>query len=178
MKTIKTYEGFFDFFKKKESDDDKIVKDYIKRLEHLKSYLEKGEVAPYDILINKEGTEQGEMYFTRYMFMFDDSPIRIAKAESDRKYSQGWNQESQKDFIEQGCVKKNNWVFYLLYMENADESVIGSPDLLEDLYELAGWCFNRNKENKRIKKIRGNMNPAADLLDDDIYGDTPVNKRG
>jgi len=178
MKTIKTYEGFFDFFKKKESDDDKIVKDYIKRLEHLKTYLEKGEVAPYDILINTEGTEQGESYYTRYMFMFDDSPIKIVKAEADRKYRQGWNQETQKGYIEQGAVKKNNNVFYKLYMENADESVIGSPDLLEDLYELGEWCFKRNKENQRIKKIRGNMNPAADLLDDDIYGNTPVNKRG
>jgi hypothetical protein len=35
MNTIKTYEGFFDFFKKKESDDDKIVKDYIKRFKNL-----------------------------------------------------------------------------------------------------------------------------------------------
>jgi hypothetical protein len=110
--------------------------------------------------------------------MFDDSPIKIVKAEADRKYRQGWNQETQKNYIDGGAVKKNNNVFYKLYMENADESVIGSPDLLEDLYELGEWCFKRNKENQRIKKIRGNMNPAADLLDDDIYGNTPVNKRG
>ena len=41
MKNIKTYEGFFDFFKKKKSDDDQIAEDYLKRLEHLKSFLEK-----------------------------------------------------------------------------------------------------------------------------------------
>ena len=35
MRTIKTFEGFFDFLKKKRSDDDKIVMDYIKRLEYL-----------------------------------------------------------------------------------------------------------------------------------------------
>jgi hypothetical protein len=101
--------------------------------------------------------------------MFDDSPIRIAKAQADRKYT-GWNVETQKDFIEQGCVKKNNSVFYLLSIDSAEETVRGSADLLEDLYELAEWCFKRNKENQRIKKIRGNMNPAADLLDDDIWG--------
>lgn len=37
MNTIKTFEGFFDIFKKKRSADDKIVIDYIKRLEHLKT---------------------------------------------------------------------------------------------------------------------------------------------
>ena len=171
-----TYEGFFDFFKKSESDDDKIVKDYIKRLDHLKTYLERGKVAPYDILINTDGTEQGESYYTRYRFIFDDSAIKIVKAESDKKYT-GWNIESQKDFIEQGGVKKKNSVFYLLSIERAEETVRGSADLLEDLYELAEWCFRRNKENKRIAKIRGNMNPAADLLDDDIWGDTPLDKR-
>ena len=178
MKNIKTYEGFFDIFKKKKSEDDKIVMDYIKRLEHLKSYLEKGGVAPYDITINLNGTETGEQYFTRYRFQFDDSPIRIVKAEADRKYRRGWSEEIQKQFInDDGAVKKNNNVFYKLYIENADESVRADVDLLEEMHELSEWCFKQNKENKRIKKIRGNMNPAADLLDDDIWGDTPVDKR-
>jgi hypothetical protein len=66
-------------------------------------------------------------------------------------------------------VKKNNNVFYKLYIENADESVRADVDLLEEMHELSEWCFKQNKENKRIKKIRGNMNPAADLLDDDIW---------
>ena len=79
MKTIKTFEGFFDIFKKNRSEDDKIVIDYIKRLEHLKKYLEKGEVAPYEITISTEGTEPGENYYKRYRFMFDDSPIKIIK---------------------------------------------------------------------------------------------------
>ena len=177
MKTIKTFEGFFDIFKKKRSADDEIVIDYIKRLEHLKTYLEKGEVAPYEITTNPEGTEPGEKYFSRYRFMFDDSPIRIVKTQSDSKYGQGWGQETQKNYIDQGCVKKNNHVFYKLHMENADEPVKANVDLLEEFHELAEWCYKTNKENIRIKKIRGNMNPAADLLDDDIYGNTPVGKR-
>lgn len=181
MKTIKTYEGFFDFLKKKrtssadvpakaKSADDVIVEDYMKRLEHLKGHLEKGKVSPYDILINTEGTEEG-VYYTRYRFMFDDSPIRISKVEADgRKYRSGWNIETQKSYMEQGAVKKNNHVFYLLLIENADEAVNGDVGLLEDLHELADWCYKKNKENRRIDKIRGNMNPAADLLDDDIWG--------
>jgi hypothetical protein len=177
MKTIKTFEGFFDIFKKKRSADDKIVMDYIRRLEHLKTYLEKGEVAPYEIAISTEKTEPGERYFTRYRFQFDDSPIRIIKTESDRKYRLGWNRETQQNYIGQGAVKKDNWVFYKLHMENADEPVKASVDLLEEFHELAEWCFKTNKENIRIKKIRVNMNPAADLLDDDIYGNTPVGKR-
>ena len=177
MNTIKTFEGFFDIFKKKRSADDKIVMDYIKRLEHLKSYLEKGEVAPYEITISTEGTEPGEQYFTRYRFQFDDSPIRIIKTEADQKYGNGWGVETQKSYLDQGGVKKDNNVFYKLYIENADESVRADVDLLEEMHELAEWCFKQNKENQRIKKIRGNMNPAADLLDDDIYGNTPVGKR-
>jgi hypothetical protein len=177
MKNIKTYEGFFDIFKKKKSEDDKIVMDYIKRLEHLKSYLEKGGVAPYDITTNPEGTEPGEKYFSRYRFQFDDSPIRIVKVEADRKYPKGWNEESQKSFFEQGAVKKNNHVFFLLDIENVDETVKADVDLMEELFELAHFCYKQNKENKRIKKIRGNMNPAADLLDDDIWGDIPLDKR-
>ena len=177
MKTIKTFEGFFDIFKKKRSEDDKIVMDYIKRLEHLKSYLEKGEVAPYEISISTEGTEPGEQYFTRYRFQFDDSPIRIIKTQADRKYNSGWSRETQKNYLDQGAVKKDNHVFYKLHMENADEPVKANVDLLEEMHELSEWCFKQNKENQRIKKIRGNMNPAADLLDDDIYGNTPVGKR-
>ena len=177
MRTIKTFEGFFDIFKKKRSDDDKIVMDYIKRLERLKSYLEKGEVAPYEITISTEGTEPGDQYYTKYRFQFDDSPIRIIKAQADEEFRRGWNEESQKSFFDQGAVKKNNHVFYKLHIENADESVRADVDLLEEMHELSEWCFKTNKENIRIKKIRGNMNPAADLLDDDIYGDTPVVKR-
>lgn len=177
MKTIKTYEGFFDIFKKKRSEDDKIVMDYIKRLERLKSYLEKGGVAPYEISISTEGTEAGEQYFTRYRFQFDDSPIRIIKTEADQKYGNGWGPETQKNYLDGGAVKKNNNVFYKLYIENADESVRADVDLLEEIHELAEWCFKQNKENQRIKKIRSNMNPAADLLDDDVWGDTPLDKR-
>ena len=177
MNTIKTFEGFFDIFKKKRSADDKIVIDYIKRLEHLKTYLEKGEVAPYEITISTEGTEPGENYYKRYRFMFDDSPIKIIKAQADRKYRNGWSLETQQGYIDQGAVKKDNHVFYKLHMENVDEPVKANVDLLEEFHELAEWCFKTNKENIRIKKIRGNMNPAADLLDDDIYGDTPVGKR-
>ena len=177
MKTIKTYEGFFDFFKKKKSEDDKIVMDYIKRLEHLKSYLEKGGVAPYEITISTVDTEPGERYYTRYRFQFDDSPIRIIKTESDKKYRNGWGPETQQNYLDQGAVKKDNHVFYKLYIENADESFRADVDLLEEMHELAEWCFKKNKENQRIKKIRGNMNPAADLLDDDIWGDIPLDKR-
>jgi len=177
MKWLKTYEGFFDFFKKKKSGDDEIAKTYIKRLEHLKSHLEKGNNSPYNILINTEGTEEGEQYYTRYMVKFDDSPIRISHVAADEKYSAGWNQESQKGFINDGAVEKNNRIFYRLYIENVDESVIADVSLLEELFELIDWCFKKNKENTRINKIKGDINPAADLLDDGIWGDLPINDR-
>jgi hypothetical protein len=176
MKNLKTYEGFFDFFKKKESEDDKIAQGYLKRLEHLKSFLEKGEVSPYEIDFSEHNSDADRSYL-RYTFTFDDGAVRICKAEADKKFNNGWAEETQKDFIDQGCVKKNNHVLYMLDIKRVDECVIADWTILEELFELAQWCFNKNKQNIRINRIKGDINPSADLLDDDIWGDTPLDKR-
>lgn len=176
MKNLKTYEGFFDFFKKKESEDDKIAQGYLKRLEHLKSFLEKGEVSPYEIVFSDHNSDADRSYL-RYTFTFDDGAVRICKAEADKKFRHGWNEETQKDFIDQGCVKKNNHVLYMLDIKRVDECVIADWTILEELFELAEWCFKKNKQNIRINRIKGDINPSADLLDDDIWGDTPLDKR-
>ena len=36
MKTLKTYEGFFDFFKSQPTEDDKIALEYIARLKKVR----------------------------------------------------------------------------------------------------------------------------------------------
>lgn len=112
MKYIKTYEGLFDFFRKKseddKSEDDKIALEFTKRLEKVHG------ISPYTIKINTEGTEDGEQYWTRYKIDFDDTPIRIVKVEADRKYKNGWNVEYQKTLINQGAVRKSNHILYAL----------------------------------------------------------------
>jgi len=157
MKNIKTYEGFFDFFKKKKSEDDQIGEDYLKRLKNLKSFLEKGGVSPYEI-VSKHDIDEDSKYL-RYTLTFDDGAIRICKVEADKKYRQGWNLQTQKEFIERGCVKKNNHVLYLLDIKRVEECLLADWTILEDIFEMAEWCFNKNQKNIRINKIKGDMNP-------------------
>ena len=85
----------------------------------------------------------------------------------------GWDEETQSRWIkEDGAVKKNNKVFYRLYLENPDESVLASWNLLEELFDLTEKVFKENKTAKRIKKIQDEMNDAADLMDPEIYPTT------
>jgi hypothetical protein len=37
--------------------------------------------------------------------------------------------------------------------------------------------MEKDKDNIRISNIRGNINPAADLLDNDIWGNIPLGDR-
>jgi len=84
VKHLKTYEGLFDFFKKK-SEDDKLALDFMRRLQRIKG------ISPYKIEKGLEGTEEGESYFTRYKIFFDDTIIKITKAVADKKYKSGWH---------------------------------------------------------------------------------------
>lgn len=168
--------GFFDFLKKKVSGDDEIVSSYITRLKHLRDHLDCGEVSPYTIMVNLEGTVEGESYYTRYRFEFDDGPIRVIKVECDIKYV-AWDREVQSELIKGGAVKMNHRIFYLLFIEYCEEYVKADVDLMEEIFVLADFCYNKNKDNIRISKIRGNINPAADLLDNDIWGNIPLGDR-
>ena len=164
MKYIKTYEGLFDFFRKK-SEDDKIALDYIKRLERVKG------ISPYPLSYNSQGTDE-DTELMRYRVIFDDTPIRIGRYSVTNRRLTGWDEETQSRWIkEDGAVKKNNKVFYRLYLENPDESVLASCDILEELFDLTEKVFKKNKTAMRIKKIQDEMNPAADVLDKDLYDD-------
>lgn len=164
MKHLKTYEGLFDFFRKK-SEDDKLALDFMRRLQRIKG------LSPYKIEKDTEGTEEGECYYTRYKIFFDDTPIKISKGEADSKYGLGWTEGTQESYIKNGAVKKNNWVFFKLYAEYPDASIIASPNIMEDFFDLADEIYNRDVKLRRIKKIRDEMNPAADKLDPEIWGE-------
>lgn len=62
-------------------------------------------------------------------------------------------------------------MLYALVIENVDEYVIASVDVLEELFELAEKVFKENKKAMRIKRIQDEINPAADLLNNDLDED-------
>jgi hypothetical protein len=164
VKHLKTYEGLFDFFKKK-SEDDKLALDFLKRLQRIKG------ISPYKIEKDTEGTIEGEQYWTRYRIFFDDTIIKITKAQADAKYRHGWSIERQRGYIKNGDVKKNDHVFFALLAVYVGENIVCSPSIIEDFFDLTEEVYNRNIKLSRIKKIRDEMNPAADKLDPDIYGE-------
>ena len=163
MKHLKSYnEGLFDFFRSK-SEDDKIALDFMKRLERIDG------ISPYSIKKDTSGTEEGEQYITRYNIDFEDTPITISKHEADKKYSLGWNEETQENWLSQGGVKKNNSIFFGILVVEVDEYIITRPDIAEKFFNLTEKIYNRDIQLRRIKKIRDEMNPAADKLDTNIY---------
>ena len=164
MKHLKTYEGLFDFFRKK-SEDDKLALDFMKRLQRIKG------ISPYKIEKDTEGTEEGESYFTRYKIFFDDTIIKITKAVADKKYKSGWHEETQEAWIKDGAIKKDNHTFFGLVAEYVGEHIVCNPSIIEEFFDLTEEIYNRNIKLSRIKKIRDEMNPAADKLDPEIWGE-------
>lgn len=171
MKHLKRFdEGFFDLFKKKWSEDDKIILEFIKRLERVK------DVSPYEIELSTAGTEPGETYETTYKVIFDDVTVKIRKVECDRKYRTGWHEETQKRWVKDGAVRKNNHIFYgcTIYMIDGKEGLTPSLKVTEQFFELVKKVNEQSKYKSKINKIKGEMNPAADLLDPEIYPETGI----
>jgi hypothetical protein len=162
MNNLKTYEGFFDFFKK--SEDDKIALEYIKRLKRIK------DISPYDIEF-KPGEPNNNYSIEKFTIKFDDTPMSITKVTS---LIVGGFLTSTKDMlIDRGFVKKNNSEFYRLAVdcEGEVEELKASASLLKDVFNLCKSVYRKDIESRRIRKINLNINPAADKLDPDIYGD-------
>jgi hypothetical protein len=162
MRLIKTYEGFFNFFKKLDSEDDKIALEYINRLKKVKG------ISPYSIKTNdQDQIDQIDRSFSilRYQVNFDDTPIKCAKVISHR--SGGFDNQSQEFIISNGGIKKNSAEFYILsvIVEDEKENIKASPSLLKELYHLIDDIYKKDKELRRIDKIKRNLNKASDLLD-------------
>ena len=164
MRNIKTYEGFFDRFRKK-SEEDKLALDFMKRIQRVKG------ISPYKIEKDTDRTQEGEQYDTRYIIHFDDTKIEVRKVECDKKYQAGWNRETQNSWIKDGAIKKDNHVFFSLKATYVGEHIVCSPSIVEDFFNLTEEVYNRDVKLRRIKKIRDEMNPAADKLDPEIYGE-------
>jgi hypothetical protein len=168
MKHLKNFnEGFFDFFKKKVSEDDRIIDDLIRRLKRVKG------ISPYIITLDDQDTEDGEKYHTRYRVEFDDVHLLVKKAEADRKYRHGWSDDTQRRWFSSGAIKKSNNIFYSISVEVVGEEVFFKTSWrkVEDVFNLVDYIYKNDKEARRIEKIRVEINPAADKLDPDIYGE-------
>lgn len=154
MKYLKRYnEGFFDFFK--DSEDDKIAISYINRLKKVKG------ISPYKI--EKEVDENEGYDLIGYNVVFDDTPIRSTSLISNRKL--GFDKRSQDYLKSQGAIRRNDNEFYALSVncEGEREMVYAKDYLLKELNDLCKKVYDNDKNTKRINKITGNMNPAADL---------------
>lgn len=168
MKYLKTYEGLFDFFRK-DSEEDKIAKLYINRLKKVKG------ACPYSIKYktgfvmeqNNVPTSDGAVYH-RYDIVFDDTPITIIRADIvDNRYTH-YGPDTKKKLLDDGVVFKNEKTFYCLYLPYpVEDSIQAKCDILEELYELTEKVYNEDKKCRKINKIKNEINPAADLLNDE-----------
>ena len=163
MRVIKTYEGFFDFFKKKseDSEDDKIALEYINRLKKIK------DISPYNIKKDDDPRQEFNYSILRFVVDFDDTPIKCTKVVSHR--SHGFDEPSQELLINRGGIKKNDGEFYALSAQVDEEmvSVKAKVSLIDELYHLIDSVYKKDKEARRIQKNKSNLTKAADLLDDD-----------
>lgn len=147
MEHLKTYEGFLDIFKK--SEDDKIALVFINRLKKVKRE------SPYDIEKKVEPwrsqddtVEVGEII--SYTIHFDDASV---KAKTGRYYDSG-----MKDIYKIRVECTGDW-----------EIVKCSEKYERQLFDIIEKVYKQNIEWVRINKIRGEINPEADLIDED-YG--------
>ena len=160
MKSLKTYEGFFDFFKSQPSEDDKIALEYIARLKKVKG------ISPYKITYD-QGNRDSTFEIDKWLVDFEDTPIKLWSVISLRP--RGFDEQSQDLLISKKLAKYTNKEFYGLNVicEGEPENCKAKPEILKDLVELVKSVYENDKETRRIEKIKINMNKAADLIEDE-----------
>jgi hypothetical protein len=177
MSNLKTYEGFFDFFKKKpvlsevESEDDKIIQEYIDRLKRIK------DISPYDIELEVGAAikqfDASDCEYQKYSIGFEDTPIRIVKIEILSTQYNRFTPDLKKKLLDDGGVFKKENLLYMCYLMNPRENIYASWQKLEELFNLTKDIYTKDKNARRVNRIKMEINPAADRLDPEIYGDDP-----
>lgn len=155
-------EGLFDFFSKKETEDDKIALAYIKRLKKVRG------ICPYKI--TKDDTSSDTSYtLNKWEVDFEDTPIKLWAIKSTR--SSGFDEQSQQLLLSKKLAKYSKYEFYGLNIkcEGELENCKASAKVLKELVELVESVYENDKEARRIEHIRVNMNDAADLIGESIY---------
>ena len=159
MKYLKTHEGFFDLFKKKLSEDDKIVQIYIDRLERIDG------ISPYDIEYSiknvLEHSEDAKIY--HYKINFHDTPIYIMKGTIVNQLFNRYTPEVMKKLKDDGAIFKSTSTFFILHLPHQQVEVKASSSKLEELFDLVEEVYDQDKDAVRIKKIRDDINTSEDL---------------
>ena len=155
----KLNEGFFDLFKKKGTEDDKIAQEFINRLEKVK-----GE-SPYDISLIEENLpswvhelpkSESEYYSKIYLVKFDDLDLIITNDSHSLIYTQTGQFAKSK---------KSNYKWKLVIgNDDIAEKINASESIRKKIFELVDKIYKKDKEIKRLQKIRREINPDADVL--------------
>jgi hypothetical protein len=160
MKTLKTYEGFFDLFKSQPSEDDKIALEYIARLKKVKG------ISPYKIT-HDPGDRDNTFEIDRWIVDFEDTPIKLWSVISLRP--NGFDEQSQELLLNKKLSRHNDKEFYGMNVicEGEPENCKAKSKIIKEFVELVKSVYENDKEARRIEHIRINMNKAADLIEDE-----------
>jgi hypothetical protein len=149
MKHVKTFEGFFDFFKRKYSDLDQLVVDISNKLKS--KDVESINIDKFDTGVSSDiDTNNKNIQNVKYSVDFDDVKFSISRSHNrtfigeptdiplhkinstlSKNY---WSEEFQKSLIDEGAVKASSDLFYKLEINN--EPIICECDLIQDLFDL------------------------------------------
>ena len=146
----KINEGIFDFFKRKETEDDKIAIEFLKRLEKIK------DKSPYKIIdldenslphwISELPKENVSSYYSQvYMVKFDDVDLVTT---NDRSH------EGKCWYPWKLCIGN----------ESIAEIINANDRLRKKVFQIVDKIYKRDKEIKRIERIKKEINPDADQL--------------
>lgn len=157
MKNLKTYEGFFDFFKSRPSEDDKIALEYINRLKKVKG------ISPYEITFDEVQRENNNFEVDKWTVDFEDTPIKLWSFIS--LISNGFDEQYQ-ELLSKKLAKYSKKEFYgmKIMCDGKPENCKPNPKILKELVELVKSVYENDKEARRIEKINLNINPMADKI--------------
>lgn len=143
MKYIKHYDGFLI---PKNTEEDKIALEYIKRLEKVKNNN------PYKI-VKKEETINNAGRYVSYQVVFDDTPITIKHGY--------FNYSIPRNQVSEGGRNR----YKLIVDCTGDKEVVNAnKKYLKKLFDLIEKIYLDTEYKKKIDKINININPDADLL--------------
>lgn len=156
-------EGFLDLFRKKnpETEYDKMLNQFIERLEkvsgkspyQIKKLNGRGEF-PFWYFDIKDRLVTNEYYNVVYLIKFADIHLMISSGDSRKENSTKYRKALYP---------------YRIFMGNESVAEEIKPDESKEsnrkrLFELVDKIYKQTKEIDRIEKLKGEINPSADLL--------------
>lgn len=158
MKHVKTFEGFFDLFKREYSETNKLVLDIYNKLK--KQDIENINIDKSDTGVSDSIVSNKNIVNVKYFVNVDDINFNIAKSENRTFIGEPtdiplhkmnstlknnfWNDEFQEKLIGDGAVKASSDLFYKLEINN--EPIICDISLIINLFNLIESILNKKSE--------------------------------